>query len=157
MALWTPDINLFRDPRWGRGQEVPGEDPTLNAHYAMNYVRGVQEDAAHPGRLKAVSTGKHFMDCECSWLSADRSRLNPWAVAARADDCENCRALGDSCMPNTDHSCGTDRTSFNANVSQQDQVEYYWPAWRAAAAGGKIESVMCSCAHPNLCLFSGNG
>ena len=83
VALWTPDINLFRDPRWGRGQEVPGEDPTLNAHYAMNYVRGVQEDAAHPGRLKAVSTGKHFMDCECSWLSADRSRLNPWAVAAR--------------------------------------------------------------------------
>ena len=106
----------------GRGQEVPGEDPTLNAQYALQYIRGLQYDASHPHKLKAVSTGKHF----------------------QAYDCENCRALGDSCMPNSDLPCSTDRTNFNAVVSKQDQVEYYWPAWKAAAGAG-VRSVMCSC------------
>ena len=41
--FWAPDINLFRDPRWGRGQEVPGEDPTLTAEYVYHYSRGLQE------------------------------------------------------------------------------------------------------------------
>ena len=43
LAFWAPDINLFRDPRWGRGQEVPGEDPTLTAEYVYHYSRGLQE------------------------------------------------------------------------------------------------------------------
>ena len=43
LAFWAPDINLFRDPRWGRGQEVPGEDPYLTAEYVAHYSRGLQE------------------------------------------------------------------------------------------------------------------
>ena len=43
LAFWAPDINLFRDPRWGRGQEVPGEDPMLTAEYVYHYSRGLQE------------------------------------------------------------------------------------------------------------------
>lgn len=110
----------------GRGQEVPGEDPRLNSQYAEQYIRGLQyDDALYPNKLKAVSTAKHF----------------------QAYDCENCRALGDSCMPNSNHSCSTDRTKFNALVSKQDQVEYYWPAWKAAAGAG-VRSVMCSCESP---------
>ncbi len=42
LAFWAPDINLFRDPRWGRGQEVPGEDPYLNGEYIMNWAPYMQ-------------------------------------------------------------------------------------------------------------------
>ena len=39
---WTPNLNIFRDPRWGRGQETPGEDPFLTAEYVSVYVPGAQ-------------------------------------------------------------------------------------------------------------------
>ena len=52
LAFWAPDINLFRDPRWGRGQEVPGEDPYLTAEYVAHYSRGLQE-GDDPRYLKA--------------------------------------------------------------------------------------------------------
>ena len=42
LAFWSPNINLFRDPRWGRGQEVPGEDPYLTSEYVYQYSRGLQ-------------------------------------------------------------------------------------------------------------------
>ncbi len=43
LDYWAPNININRDPRWGRNQEVPGEDPYLTSQYVMNYVRGLQE------------------------------------------------------------------------------------------------------------------
>lgn len=43
LTFWTPNINIFRDPRWGRGMETPGEDPVLNGAYAAYFVRGMQE------------------------------------------------------------------------------------------------------------------
>ncbi|KAL5982137.1 putative beta-D-xylosidase 7 [Asimina triloba] len=65
MTLWTPNINIFRDPRWGRGQETPGEDPMMNAKYAVSYVRGRQGDSFDGGsgdldRLRASACCKHF-------------------------------------------------------------------------------------------------
>lgn len=42
LTYWAPNINIFRDPRWGRGQETPGEDPMLTSAYAVQYVRGFQ-------------------------------------------------------------------------------------------------------------------
>jgi beta-glucosidase len=58
LTIWSPNINLFRDPRWGRGQETYGEDPFLTGHLASNFVRGLQgNDAKY---LKTVSTVKHF-------------------------------------------------------------------------------------------------
>lgn len=42
LTFWAPNINLFRDPRWGRGQETPGEDPMLSSAYSVEYVRGLQ-------------------------------------------------------------------------------------------------------------------
>ena len=42
LTLWSPNINIFRDPRWGRGQETPGEDPAVNGDFAEHYVRGMQ-------------------------------------------------------------------------------------------------------------------
>src|SRR5258708_4906054 len=58
LTVWSPNINIFRDPRWGRGQETYGEDPFLTARMGMAYVTGLQGD--DPKYLKALSTPKHF-------------------------------------------------------------------------------------------------
>lgn len=60
LTFWTPNVNIFRDPRWGRGQETPGEDPTLNSDYAEGFVGGFQDDEGLNGYLKASSCCKHY-------------------------------------------------------------------------------------------------
>lgn len=60
LTFWSPNINIFRDPRWGRGQETPGEDPYLNAEYARNFVAGFQGDEQRVGFIKASACCKHF-------------------------------------------------------------------------------------------------
>ncbi|HMK18339.1 MAG TPA: glycoside hydrolase family 3 C-terminal domain-containing protein [Chitinophagaceae bacterium] len=58
LTYWTPNINIFRDPRWGRGQETYGEDPFLTAMMARAFVHGLQGD--DPKYLKAAACAKHF-------------------------------------------------------------------------------------------------
>ncbi|MFL5808521.1 MAG: glycoside hydrolase family 3 C-terminal domain-containing protein [Flavisolibacter sp.] len=58
LTYWTPNINIFRDPRWGRGQETYGEDPFLTATMGKAFVRGLQGD--DPKYLKAAACAKHF-------------------------------------------------------------------------------------------------
>ncbi len=58
LSFWSPNINIFRDPRWGRGQETYGEDPFLTARMAVAYIRGIQGD--DPKYYKAVACAKHF-------------------------------------------------------------------------------------------------
>jgi beta-glucosidase len=58
LTYWTPNINIFRDPRWGRGQETYGEDPFLTATLARTFVNGLQGD--DPKYLKAAACAKHF-------------------------------------------------------------------------------------------------
>ncbi len=58
LTFWTPNINIFRDPRWGRGQETYGEDPFLTAKMAVPFIQGLQGDDDH--YLKLVATAKHF-------------------------------------------------------------------------------------------------
>jgi beta-glucosidase len=58
LTFWSPNINIFRDPRWGRGQETYGEDPYLTSRMAVAFVTGLQGDDPH--YLKVVSTPKHF-------------------------------------------------------------------------------------------------
>lgn len=57
LTLWAPNINIFRDPRWGRGQETYGEDPFLTAQMGKAYVLGLQGNAEH---LKTAACAKHF-------------------------------------------------------------------------------------------------
>ena len=57
LTLWSPNINIFRDPRWGRGQETYGEDPFLAAELGKAYVSGLQGSGK---RLKAAACAKHF-------------------------------------------------------------------------------------------------
>jgi beta-glucosidase len=58
LTMWSPNINIFRDPRWGRGQETWGEDPFLTGEMGTAYVRGLQGD--HPQYLKTAACAKHF-------------------------------------------------------------------------------------------------
>ena len=58
LTFWTPNINIFRDPRWGRGQETYGEDPFLTSSLGSHFVLGLQGDDPH--RLKAAACAKHF-------------------------------------------------------------------------------------------------
>lgn len=58
LTYWTPNINIFRDPRWGRGQETYGEDPFLTAMLGRAFVRGLEGD--DPKYLKAAACAKHY-------------------------------------------------------------------------------------------------
>lgn len=58
LTFWTPNINIFRDPRWGRGQETYGEDPFLTSRIGVAFVKGLQGN--NPRYLKAAACAKHF-------------------------------------------------------------------------------------------------
>jgi beta-glucosidase len=58
LTFWSPNINIFRDPRWGRGQETYGEDPYLTSRIGVQFVRGMQGDDPH--YLKTAACAKHF-------------------------------------------------------------------------------------------------
>jgi beta-glucosidase len=58
LTFWSPNINIFRDPRWGRGQETYGEDPFLTSRLGIAFIGGVQGDDLN--HLRAVATSKHF-------------------------------------------------------------------------------------------------
>ena len=58
LTFWSPNINIFRDPRWGRGQETYGEDPYLTARLGVEFVKGLQGD--DPRYFKVIATPKHY-------------------------------------------------------------------------------------------------
>jgi beta-glucosidase len=58
LDFWAPNVNIFRDPRWGRGQETYGEDPFLTGRMAVAFVTGMQGD--DPNHFRVISTPKHF-------------------------------------------------------------------------------------------------
>jgi len=102
LTYWSPNINIFRDPRWGRGQETYGEDPYLTGRMAVAFVTGMQ--GTDPHYLKVVSTPKHY---------AVHSGPEP------------------------------QRHTFDARISENDLVNTYLAAFRAAVTEGKADSIMC--------------
>ena len=83
LDIWTPNVNIFRDPRWGRGQKTPGEDPYLSSEYAFYVVRGYQEgeDSRY---LKVVAGVKHYAGYDVEhWQGIDRCSYN--AVISNQD------------------------------------------------------------------------
>ncbi|OMO63382.1 hypothetical protein COLO4_32521 [Corchorus olitorius] len=130
LTYWSPNVNVFRDPRWGRGQETPGEDPLVVSKYAVNYVRGLQDVGGEPkpnstnyDRLKVSSCCKHYT----------------------AYDLDNWK--------------GFDRFHFDAKVTKQDLEDTYQPPFKSCVEEGHVSSVMCSynrvngiptCADPDL-------
>ncbi|KAK8472206.1 hypothetical protein PHAVU_002G142900 [Phaseolus vulgaris] len=119
LTFWAPNINLFRDPRWGRGQETPGEDPMLSSAYSVEYVRGLQglsgiqeavgdDDDDDDDALMVSACCKHFTAYD----------LDKWKQFARYN--------------------------FNAVVSQQDMEDSYQPPFRSCIQQGKASCLMCS-------------
>ncbi|KAF3457102.1 hypothetical protein FNV43_RR01759 [Rhamnella rubrinervis] len=76
LTYWSPNVNILRDPRWGRGQETPGEDPVLASKYAASYVRGLQGNAAG-NKLKVAACCKHYTAYDLdNWNGVDRFHFN---------------------------------------------------------------------------------
>jgi len=131
LSYYTPNVNLARDPRWGRIEETPGEDPYLNGEYAYSFTKGFQEgfsDEPSP-YLKASVTVKHYIAYN---LEIDIENTNPevWCGSPFNEGPGNCTT------PN-------DRHSFNAHVSQQDLIETYAPPF-SRAAEAQAGAIMCS-------------
>lgn len=88
LTYWSPNVNIFRDPRWGRGQETPGEDPLLSSKYASCYVRGLQQsDDGDPNKLKVAACCKHYTAYDVdNWKGVDRFHFNAVVTQQDMDD-----------------------------------------------------------------------
>ncbi|KAI3760999.1 hypothetical protein L1987_51404 [Smallanthus sonchifolius] len=123
LTFWAPTINVFRDPRWGRGQETPGEDPVVAGAYAVEYVGGFQGGNLKfggGGRRRVLSggggdDGLMVSGC-CKHFSA--YDLEKWGIYARYN--------------------------FNAIVTKQDMQDTYEPPFRSCIQEGKASCLMCS-------------
>ena len=113
LSIFAPNVNIFRDGRWGRGQETAGEDPHLMSLYTVNYVRGMQEGEvgeASGGFAKTLTTCKHFA----------------------AYDLENYAPLNGTVY----------RQYFNAIVTDQDMADTFLPPFRDCIVEGRGAAVM---------------
>jgi len=79
LTFWSPNVNIFRDPRWGRGQETYGEDPYLTSRLGVRFVQGLQKEEG--GFIKAAACAKHF--AVHSGPEGDRHTFN--AVVSKQD------------------------------------------------------------------------
>lgn len=79
LTFWSPNVNIFRDPRWGRGQETYGEDPYLTSRMGVRFVQGLQKEEG--GFMKAAACAKHF--AVHSGPEGDRHTFN--AVVSKQD------------------------------------------------------------------------
>ncbi|XP_027184166.1 probable beta-D-xylosidase 5 [Coffea eugenioides] len=115
LSFWSPNINVVRDPRWGRALETPGEDPFVVGRYAANYVRGLQD----------VEGTENVTDLNS----------RPLKVAAC---CKHYAAY------DVDNWLGVVRESFDARVREQDMIETFVKPFEMCVKEGDVTSVMCS-------------
>lgn len=117
LTFWTPNINLFRDPRWGRGMETYGEDPYLTGQLGMAVVRGLQ-GAPHDGWHRAGRPGKQAGNIQ------------------KAHACAKHFAVHSGPEPL--------RHTFNATCSDRDLHETYLPAFKDLVTKAGVEEVMAA-------------
>ncbi|KAG7336678.1 glycoside hydrolase [Nitzschia inconspicua] len=131
LTYWSPTINMQRDPRWGRNQEVPGEDPYLTGEYAKAFVNGLQ------GAYTSIAVGKGEGD------DRDRVRVGACCKHYLANSLERWGNVS--------------RHNFDAKIDDQDLHDYYLPPFKECVK--EAVGVMCSynaingipaCAHPYL-------
>eukprot|EP00897_Mesotaenium_endlicherianum_P009556 jgi/Mesen1/8629/ME000050S08038 len=133
LTLWAPNVNIFRDPRWGRGQETPGEDPHVSASYAGHYVRGLQgeddysededEDDDMAGQRPPRRRSSQVVQSQSLKVSAGCKHFTAY-------DIENWN--------------GTDRFRFDARVSRQDLADTYQVPFHSCVRRGHASGLMCS-------------
>uniref|UniRef100_A0A0E0F4S7 Fibronectin type III-like domain-containing protein n=1 Tax=Oryza meridionalis TaxID=40149 RepID=A0A0E0F4S7_9ORYZ len=113
LTIWSPNVNIFRDPRWGRGQETPGEDPVTASRYAVAFVTGLQgiggEGSPEPETetLQASACCKH----------ATAYDLDYWNNVVRYN--------------------------YDSKVTLQDLEDTYNPPFKSCVAEGKATCIMC--------------
>ncbi|KAJ0966122.1 hypothetical protein J5N97_027260 [Dioscorea zingiberensis] len=115
LTFWSPNINIARDPRWGRILETPGEDPFVVGRYSVNFVRGLQDV---PGRVVPPNLNER-----------------PLKVSA----C--CKHYG---AYDVDQWFGIQRITNDARVAEQDMVESFNYPFEMCVKEGDVSSVMCS-------------
>ena len=130
LSFFAPDINLCRDPRWGRCLEVPSECPLLTGEYAMSFVHAMQQKSTDGKYFKVLANAKHFSSYDVE-KGSDNS---PGQIGGGAK---------------------YDRGSFNAYTSRQDMIETYWPQFRAVVQGADLAGTMCS--YNAVCIEGVNG
>lgn len=87
LTYWAPNINIFRDPRWGRGQETSGEDPAVAAAYSLEYVKGFQGEQGEEGRIRLSACCKHYTAYDMEkWEGFSRYTFNAKVNAQDLED-----------------------------------------------------------------------
>lgn len=91
LTYWSPNVNIYRDPRWGRGQETPGEDPVLSSKYGVSYVKGLQQrDDGDTYKLKVAACCKHYTAYDLdNWKGQERYTFNAVVTQQDLDDTFN--------------------------------------------------------------------
>ncbi|TMW99366.1 hypothetical protein EJD97_002668 [Solanum chilense] len=132
LTFWAPNINVFRDPRWGRGQETPGEDPMVVSSYAIEYVTGFQQ--LNSKADKESSNGHVFG--------------NTRRVLKEDDDAGDKLMLSACCKHFTAYDLekwgNATRYSFNAVVTRQDMEDTFQAPFRSCIQQAKASCLMCS-------------
>lgn len=115
LTFWTPNVNIVRDPRWGRGHETYGEDPYLTSRMGLSVVRGLQGDAFEGGNYRGDNALNYYKLMACAKHYAVHSGPE-WS-----------------------------RHSFNAkNIDPRDLHETYLPAFKSLVEDGDVKQVMCA-------------
>ncbi|KAL5226349.1 hypothetical protein ABZP36_014614 [Zizania latifolia] len=117
LTYWSPNINVVRDPRWGRASETPGEDPFVVGRYAVSFVRGMQD-----------------IDGRDAAAAAD-----PFSRPIKVSSCCKHYAAYD-----VDAWSGFDRLTFDARVQERDMVETFERPFEMCVRDGDASCVMCS-------------
>ncbi|KAJ0980535.1 hypothetical protein J5N97_008790 [Dioscorea zingiberensis] len=121
LTFWSPNINVVRDPRWGRILETPGEDPYTVGRYAVNFVRGLQDVEGTNATSGDLNTRPLKVSACCKHYAAY--------------DLDNWSSFGNLAV---------DRFHFSANVTEQDMVETFQKPFEMCVKDGDVSSVMCS-------------
>ena len=125
ITMWSPNVNIFRDPRWGRGHETYGEDPYLTSRLGVRYVKGLQGDGPF---LKTAACAKHF--AVHSGPEAERHHFN--AVASRKDMEETYLPAFEACVKegNVEAVMGAyNRTNGEPCCASRELMQYLRGKW----------------------------
>uniref|UniRef100_J3N7J4 Fibronectin type III-like domain-containing protein n=1 Tax=Oryza brachyantha TaxID=4533 RepID=J3N7J4_ORYBR len=136
LTIWSPNVNIFRDPRWGRGQETPGEDPTTASKYAVAFVRGLQGNSPATA-LQTSACCKHATAYDLEdWNGVARYNFNARETTVVAYDfvCNFiCSKSFESMWP-----------TRKAGVTAQDLADTFNPPFKSCVVDGKATCIMCA-------------